>query len=471
MTNIQLSTLLLNEIGQSTRLLSIELIIFNNNSKTLSDFRLIVKKSPSGLNFLNWKIFTLKLTEIFHLKIIFSLSGLFLAYYGYEKINEIRKGEFLKPYRLLGDIFDIMIFWFSIMTLICSVRLYKFLSISINLYKFNLNDIIQSKDDDYYNIIMIYIDEYYYFIYNFSMFTVVSFSRLLKHSIIYRPFEIIIRSLRTICYNILQFSPFVFLIFIAFALFGVSVFSPIMSEYETLSSAIITLISILLGELNYEKYYDYNSFIGTVYFCSYVIVIAIICFNIISAIITESYESVKTYLNDESQKYHITPDNENVQRNFNLIIRLKLDNYAPDVRIILEAMVQKSSSNRILNDLEIDSDLKKFEYDSETLKAMMTKYGLGAVLIDWKKTQMDYFRTEITKERQELDDLFVINMKLNENEFEKRKELEISKQIFVRKEKYFNLEQKIYRLKNVVKIVDLKSKTIISNIKLLKTKN
>ena len=133
-----------------------------------------------------------------------------------------------------------------------------------------------------------------------------------------------------------------------------------------------------------------------------------------------------------------------------------MDNYAPDVRIILEAMVQKSSSNRILNDLEIDSDLKKFEYDSETLKAMMTKYGLGAVLIDWKKTQMDYFRTEITKERQELDDLFVINMKLNENEFEKRKELEISKQIFVRKEKYFNLEQKIYRLKNVVKTSNLR---------------
>lgn len=133
-------------------------------------------------------------------------------------------------------------------------------------------------------------------------------------------------------------------------------------------------------------------------------------------------------------------------------------------------MVQMNSSNRKLTDLEIDSDLKKLEYDKESLEAMMLKYGINPSESEWKKNQMEYFRTEIARERQELDDLFVINMNLNENEFKKRMQLEMSKQIFVSKDKYFNLEQKIYRLRNAIKAVDLKAKTLINNIKLLKTK-
>jgi ABC-type polysaccharide/polyol phosphate export permease len=119
-------------------------------------------------------------------------------------------------------------------------------------------------------------------------------------------------------------------------MFGVRVFGSIMSEYQTVEMAVITLVSVLLGDLKYEKYYEYNESIGTFYFCSYAIVIAIICFNIISAIINESYESVKSYLNDESQRYHITPDNEYVQRNFNFIIKLKLNYYEAEMRVVLE---------------------------------------------------------------------------------------------------------------------------------------
>ncbi len=135
-------------------------------------------------------------------------------------------------------------------------------------------------------------------------------------------------------------------------------------------------------------------------------------------------------------------------------------------------MVMLNSSNRILTKLEIDSDLGKLEYDNESLESMLTKYGLEMTHaeLNWKKNQMDHFRNEIAKERQELDDLFAISLKLNQAEFKKREELELSKQIFVHREKYFNLEQKIFRLRNVVKIVDIKAKTIINNIKLLKNK-
>ncbi len=52
---------------------------------------------------------------------------------------------------------------------------------------------------------------------------------------------------------------------------------------------------------------------------------SLINLNILSAIINESYESVRNFLNDDSQKYHITPDNEFVQRNFNFIIKMKLN--------------------------------------------------------------------------------------------------------------------------------------------------
>lgn len=340
--NLNLTFLLSSEMKRNTRLFSIELIVYNHDLKSLSDFKVFIKKSPTGMHYLSWKIFTLKISENLHLRFILLFSVVFLVYYGVEKAKEIGKGEFLKPYRLLGDIFDLMIFWFLCMTLTYAVRLIKFLNISVNVNKFNLVEIIQSSNDNYYNLIKIYINEYYYFIYYFNMFTVISFSRLLKHSILIRPLEIIIRSLRTICYNLLQFSPFVILIFSAFSLFGVALFSSLMSEYQTLGAAILTLTSILLGDLKYEKYYEYNSLIGTIYFCSYAVVIAIVCFNIISAIVNESYESVRNYLNDESQKYHVTPDNEYVQRNFNYIIKLKLGDYEPDVRLILDGRFFKA---------------------------------------------------------------------------------------------------------------------------------
>lgn len=134
-------------------------------------------------------------------------------------------------------------------------------------------------------------------------------------------------------------------------------------------------------------------------------------------------------------------------------------------------MVTSGSANRALTKVEIDTDLGKLEYDAESLESMLAKYGLETTHAEtsWKKSQIDYFRDQIAKERKDLDDVFAINLKLNREEFKKLEELELAKQIFVRKEKYYNLEQKIFRLLNVIKILDKKAQAIIDSMKKIKT--
>ena len=136
-------------------------------------------------------------------------------------------------------------------------------------------------------------------------------------------------------------------------------------------------------------------------------------------------------------------------------------------------MVVQTSSNRILTKVEVESELEKLDYEPEVLISFGKKYNIELKddRMKWKKNQMDKFKTKIKNEHQELDDLFLINIKRNQELFKKKKELEISKRLFVCKDRLYNLEYKILKLKNVFSTLNLKTESIQKIITKIKETN
>jgi hypothetical protein len=127
-------------------------------------------------------------------------------------------------------------------------------------------------------------------------------------------------------------------------------------------------------------------------------------------------------------------------------------------------MVILRSTNRFLTKVEIDYDLSQLGYDSSTLKSVLKKYGHSAKNLEWKKDVMDEFRSKLEAERQDLDDLFAIHLETSRIAYEQKLKLEMSKQLFVIKERYFNFEFKCSRLKGLVKILNKKTQDLINSV-------
>ena len=350
--------------------ISMEIKFFNQILQSLTNFRINVKHSPTGHVYFVQELLTFKIVSKNNLYFILITITIYLFYYGHEKVTEIVSGDAFNSDRILGDILDILSFSLAILTINYSYQIIVKYHSSIDpssrkpqygdfnfLFPLSANkktkysnlvlDLIHNCKENITNEIKMKciekLDKFSYdynlFSTCFSIFAIFCISRLFKYAIIYRPLEIIVKSIRVIIFNIIEFSIFFLLIFFSFALFGLSVFGSSLEEYQSFDKACLTLIGIIFGELYYEKYYEYSSLIGTFYFCSYVIVIFIIMFNILSVVITESYASVKNYLNSESQKLHIKHGSAFIQRNFNYIIYFNLmkNKYEYDMRVIIES--------------------------------------------------------------------------------------------------------------------------------------
>jgi hypothetical protein len=350
--------------------ISMEMKFFNQALQSLTNFRVNVKHSPTGHIYYIQELLTFKVVSKNNLYFILVMITVYLFYYGHEKVTEIVSGDAFNSDRFLGDVLDIGCFSLAILTINYAYQIIVRYHTSIDPssrkpqrgdfnYLFPLNSykklkysnlvldlIYNCKENLTKEMKMVCIEKMDKFSYDynlfstcFSIFAIFCISRLFKYAIIYRPLEIIVKSIKVIIFNIIEFSIFFLLVFFSFVLFGLSVFGSSLEEYQSFDKACLTLIGIIFGELHYEKYHEYSSLIGTFYFCSYVIVIFIIMFNILSVVITESYASVKNYLTSDSQKLHIKHGSAFIQRNFNYIIYFNLmkNKYEYDMRVIIES--------------------------------------------------------------------------------------------------------------------------------------
>jgi hypothetical protein len=174
-------------------------------------------------------------------------------------------------------------------------------------------------------------------------------------------------------------------------------------------------------------------------------------------------------MTSEHQKLNITIAQGYIKRNFNFLLKKKLalKMYDKKMSQILRAMLILKSSNRLLTQIEIEHDLNSLGYESEEiLSAVLAKYGLNERhsrddRVEWSKDRMDRFRLEIEKERHELNDLFQINMNINQRFFEKKLRQEMCQQLFVSKDRFHKFDMKLKRLKKSLKQIQLKKEKFL----------
>jgi hypothetical protein len=127
-------------------------------------------------------------------------------------------------------------------------------------------------------------------------------------------------------------------------------------------------------------------------------------------------------------------------------------------------MVILKSSNRMLTKIEVETSLNSLGYDPVVLESVLKKYGYSSSFLPtsnkdtkWKKNQMDQFREKIEKERNRLKDICGIYIPRNREIYEERFNFEMANHLFVTKERYYNFELKIIRLKNIIQCIDAKA--------------
>ena len=317
----------------TSRLMRFRLITINKQHRTLSVLKIILINSPSRMSSFKTEIESVGEISV---SLIYSslLFLLYLLYYGYEKL--------INPYLMFKNIAENLLdfsgFIFGMRSLIYSSDL-VFNYLNDQNYELDRIEELTAVDQlfnlKYFDLANMIHKSSLYTKY-FSVFSMIICSRLFKYLVIWKPLEIIAISIKTISINIVLFAPFIITIFLGFALFGQSVFGASMIEYQTFSSSIITLIRVIFGDFNYESYYQFHSFIGTVYFCFFVIIIVIVCFNILSVVITESYEEVKVNLSKEKWSLVRHSDSPFVERNVNLVFALKKKFYKPEICLVLK---------------------------------------------------------------------------------------------------------------------------------------
>lgn len=345
-TSVNTSAVMIEHLEQlirsrPVRLATVKLFIMR---KYLTKIEIQMAQSASGKLTFNSRIHSLKLNRLVFYKVMCIMLAFYAIYYGYEKVREIGQGELISSQRLLTNLLDFFSIYLALMTIIYLFDLEYYFDVDAIRRAYTCkrslpNDTsrwLNPNDMQHEQLLSELVACYRSFYEYFSVFYIVSLSRMFKYSIVYRPLEILVKSLKTIFYNVFQFSLLFLAIYFGFALFGMSVFGSSMLEYASFYKACLTLTVIVFGQLNFDSYYEFDSFLGTSYCCLYVVMIVIVSFNIMYAVITESYVSIKSYLSTESQLLNVVPDCYFIKRNFNFLVKLKLPHYDSQIRDILE---------------------------------------------------------------------------------------------------------------------------------------
>jgi hypothetical protein len=101
-------------------------------------------------------------------------------------------------------------------------------------------------------------------------------------------------TLRYAFYDLLSMLLVFFLIVMGFATMTHLVYGSNIEGYHTLDSSISVLLRILIGEFDYEKHVNTNSYFTPFFFSIYIFIVFFVIINMFIAVVSEYYERVKT---------------------------------------------------------------------------------------------------------------------------------------------------------------------------------
>lgn len=451
-----------NWIDRGTRALFFEIKVYNADINKFGNLMIFFEFLPTGgiesrvHTNINSLLFGNKIVLYTMFNVLLLL--VFIIYYLVEEIFEII--EFKWKYFLLDwSITDITLLMCSFTILYYEFMLYANGAFTITPVSTDTNEFNSPNNQRIFQKLHQINKKKYFYV---AVFCYIALFKLFKYLQIFQSMKVLIYTLRKCFLNVLEFALLFLVIFFAFIFTGYELFGVENLDYCTYTIGSITLLRLLLGDFDYRQYQQLNEFIGTLFFLSYIIIIYLLLSNMLVAIISEIYETIRqlndnlniNLLNSNSNKFNLNNINNYyttffIKRNYKYLLSLFINrnytnkSYEKNLIYLLINEINDINLNDVsssvnikekenLTNQEVLSILKKLNYKSnKSLKMVAKRYNFDVNIKklisnnneecdhNWTKEKVETLIRNVFNERLQLENYVDLCIKHANEDLEK----------------------------------------------------
>lgn len=276
-------------LDRSTRAISINMNVFNKNTKLITIVRLQIEFLISGKVDSTYKLFTIP-SDIyknnFELRLTFEiLFIILLAYYIFIEFKEMKHDQSIIMYFLnlwnIVECTNLILYVFTIGSYIYWISLEK-----TQFYK---NVINKNKYIDIYDIAV----WYNYINIMSAVNCCFGFIKIFKFLQMSKRMTILWDTLKYAMFDIIAMFLVFMLIVTGYAFMGHLVFGPSNNDFHSLTSSLSVLLRSLLGDFNYTIISKTNPMFAPLFYSSYVFIVVLVILNMFIAVVSDYFEKTR----------------------------------------------------------------------------------------------------------------------------------------------------------------------------------
>ncbi|KAK3737773.1 hypothetical protein QZH41_012212 [Actinostola sp. cb2023] len=274
-------------IDRYSRALFAEFTIYNPYTNFFSAVTLLTEIRATGGYHHMPKVQTIRLYRYIGPEMFFVMACeityiAFLVYFLYKQVKKYRADKHLY-FKDAWNYLEIAVLSFSI----ASVGFYF---ARLGMTKLTINNMKKTPDSFVSFQYVAFLDEWVSATCSLAVFfSFLKFLRLLRFN---RRMALLTQTLKQASKPLFYFFIYFSIIFLAYALFGFSIFSMSDKNYASFQRTIVTLFGMTLGEFDFHALMQANRIFGPLYFFSYVVLILFILMNVFLSIIVDTFNEV-----------------------------------------------------------------------------------------------------------------------------------------------------------------------------------
>ncbi|XP_055851359.1 polycystic kidney disease 2-like 1 protein [Episyrphus balteatus] len=275
-------------IDRGTRMVLLEFVSYNANVNLLCKIKMMVEFIPSGgiltsssIQPLKYSILCEGLVECFCVLLFYVI----VLFYTLEIVLKVTIMGVLSITHSIWSVLDIFVVALAYFSLFYFVWHTKYLK--------NVLNAEEPKAEDVFKLdIIFYWNMYFNTAMGISVFAVwIKTFNYLQMNEIFLQFSSTIKQCST---SLFGFSIMFGIVFVAYADLSVLLFGTTHADFRDFSSAMLTMMRMVLGDLYYSEMEEASPILGPIYFLSYILFVFFILLNMFLAIINDTFSAVKS---------------------------------------------------------------------------------------------------------------------------------------------------------------------------------
>ncbi len=288
-------------IDEYTRAIFVELNIYNANTNLMMIVTYVSEILPTG----GWNYFdNVQAIRLYRWQgglgtviMVADLTLLIVTIVGlYKLVKKCKKEGWRVYFKNPWHILDFLVTLFSIATFACVAARLGAVMWAMSQYKDNPEVFVS----------FAYVGQLDYFVSAFIGFVVfaanLEFLRLLRFN---KKIGLLTTTMKQSAKPLMSFGFIFFFLFLSYVSLAHFLFVDQLEDYRKLSTSIVALVKMFLGKFDVGAYFQVAPILGPFLFFSYMIVIQMILINMFIGIICETFEEVRTDLDQQSNDHEI----------------------------------------------------------------------------------------------------------------------------------------------------------------------